>query len=187
LVWTCLSINYATQLRASEEASNAAAMQAVSIYNSEQINVLSYALDGDVRKLTTLENLRHSMHEIPAANDEQSKAIVDLEQQWYTGFAQPLIEQRKVLDGGHGTIAQLQVRYLQLDAKSWEAKLNDVTDDMDGPGDTYIIQGLRNQVSHTVKVRITIASLICIASLLVLFLAFRDLKRLSRASVASQA
>jgi hypothetical protein len=185
LVWTCLSINSAIQLRASQEAANAAAMRAVSIYNAEQINVLGYMLDGDVRKLTILEDLRHSMHEIPAGNDEQNKAVADLEQQWYAGFAQPLIEQRKALDAGHGTIAQLQVRYLQLDSKSWEAKFNEVADDMDEPGDTYIIRGLRDQVSHTVKVRITIASLICIASLLTLFLALRDLKRLSGAKAVS--
>src|SRR5438874_3437612 len=89
----------------------------------------NYLLSGDSREVERMndgarvleDKLR--MAESLAESDQQRSAIQKVqqtEQNWARDFATPLEEKRKEVDSGNATVAELQIFYLQKDARSEE-------------------------------------------------------------------
>ena len=66
--------------------------------------------------------------------------LKDAEQQWKQRFADPLVENRKRVDAGNSTVAELQIAYLQLDPVKWfqdsQKPLNDALESIHGVVET---------------------------------------------------
>ncbi len=88
----------------------------------------NYLLSGDTREVERMnEGIRFLNEKLLKAegfsNSEQQKTALEKvrqqEQNWLKEFATPLVEKRKDVDAGNGTVAELQIFYLQKDASAW--------------------------------------------------------------------
>ena len=88
----------------------------------------NYLLSGDTREVERMnEGIRFLNEKLLKAegfsNSDQQKSALEKvrqqEQNWLKEFATPLVEKRKDVDAGNGTVAELQIFYLQKDASAW--------------------------------------------------------------------
>jgi methyl-accepting chemotaxis protein len=105
-----------------------------------RLHLQNYLLSGDTRDVekmtdglrTLAEGLRHAQELV---NSDQQRASLEkvqqLEENWDTEFANPLVEKRRQVDSGNATVAELQIFYLQKDPNSWVARSSEVLDAVD--------------------------------------------------------
>jgi methyl-accepting chemotaxis protein len=88
----------------------------------------NYLLSGDARELEKMNDGLGHLQDLlknltaQAISDQQRSAfsrLSDSERDWANGFARPLADKRKQVDGGNATVAELQIYYLGLNPNSW--------------------------------------------------------------------
>src|SRR5689334_9526066 len=106
------------------------------LLSENQIHLNNYLLSGDAsesdRVLTGVTQLDEAIHrtEAKASVEEQipleklNEAVHD----WTEHFARPLIDKRRQVDSGNGTVAELQIFYLQLNPGEWMKKIKEPID-----------------------------------------------------------
>ena len=106
------------------------------LLSENQIHLNNYLLSGDSSEadkvLNGVTQLDEAIHrtEVKATTEEQipleklNEAVHD----WTEHFARPLIEKRRQVDSGNGTVAELQIFYLQLNPGDWIKKVKDPID-----------------------------------------------------------
>jgi len=100
----------------------------------------NYLLSGDTREVDKMDAGLKTLAELvrqaeSLANSEQQRGILhkvgDMERNWASDFAAPLIDKRKDVDSGNVTVAELQIFYLQKDASSWIRNSSSMLDEAD--------------------------------------------------------
>ena len=106
------------------------------LLSENQIHLNNYLLSGDSSEaekvLNGVSQLDEAIHrtEVKATTEEQipleklNEAVHD----WTEHFARPLIEKRRQVDSGNGTVAELQIFYLQLNPGDWIKKVKEPID-----------------------------------------------------------
>jgi methyl-accepting chemotaxis protein len=98
----------------------------------------NYLLSGDTREVDKVTagigqlNDRLKQASDRATTDQVRSTISlvrDLEANWKSSFADPLIDKRKQVDAGNATVAELQIFYLQQDPNAWLEKSQKPLDD----------------------------------------------------------
>jgi methyl-accepting chemotaxis protein len=116
--------NAATQSLAMAESTDAVRFQMM----QNRLFLGNYLLSGDTREMDKMYDGIGKLQEL--INDARSKAnseqqryalakVQQLERDWASEFAQPLVNKRKEVDAGNATVAELQIFYLQKDAGAW--------------------------------------------------------------------
>ncbi|HUQ49669.1 MAG TPA: methyl-accepting chemotaxis protein [Terriglobales bacterium] len=94
----------------------------------------NYLLSGDTREADNMKagisslqkSIEGSLSKNSTSDDQSFKnsltRLKDAESSWVTGFADPLVEKRKQVDGGNATVADLQIFYLEKDPGTWLKK-----------------------------------------------------------------
>src|SRR5215472_16478897 len=149
LIWTCVSISSASQALADRQ-------QGSTFLRDEQLALRGYLLNADREELTKIEFTQRELREL-AGKNSSFETLVDLEDSWYVNFAQPLIRQRKQMDAGTGTPADLEARYRLL---TFEQKRNLDQINASEARNRSEAEKLRHDIDHMVNVRVTIAVLI---------------------------
>src|SRR5438105_2407775 len=106
------------------------------LLSQNQIHLNNYLLSGDTSEadkvLSGVTQLDEAIHrtEVKATAEEQIplERLNDAEHDWAEHFARPLIEKRRHVDSGNGTVAELQIFYLQLNPGDWLKKVKDPID-----------------------------------------------------------
>ncbi|PYY14222.1 MAG: hypothetical protein DMG61_10645 [Acidobacteria bacterium] len=106
------------------------------LLSQNQIHLNNYLLSGDSSEadkvLSGVTQLDEAIHrtEVKATAEEQIplERLNDAEHDWAEHFARPLIEKRRQVDSGNGTVAELQIFYLQLNPGDWLKKVKDPID-----------------------------------------------------------
>jgi methyl-accepting chemotaxis protein len=97
----------------------------------------NYLLSGDTREVDRLmDGEREVSRNVTAAKGlittEQQGAglerIASTEQSWANDLAQPMISKRREVDAGNGTVAELQIFYMQKDPAKWVKESTDSLD-----------------------------------------------------------
>jgi methyl-accepting chemotaxis protein len=104
--------------------------------SQNQIHLNNYLLSGDSSEadkvIAGVSQLDDAIHRTEAnATDEERtplERLNDAEHDWSDHFARPLIDKRKQVDSGNGTVAELQIFYLQLNPTDWLRKVKDPVD-----------------------------------------------------------
>src|SRR5690242_15965815 len=100
----------------------------------------SYLLSGDTREVDKMNEGLRTLAELvrqaeSLASSDQQRVVLhkvgEMERNWASDFAAPLIEKRKDVDSGNVTVAELQIFYLQKDASSWIRNANSTLDEAD--------------------------------------------------------
>src|SRR5215469_10488027 len=106
------------------------------LMSQNQIHLNNYLLSGDPSKadtvLTGVTQLDEAIHrtEAKATAEEQVplEKLNEAEHDWTEHFARPLIDKRKQVDSGNGTVAELQIFYLQQNPGDWLKKVKEPID-----------------------------------------------------------
>ncbi|PYY05389.1 MAG: hypothetical protein DMG64_03105 [Acidobacteria bacterium] len=106
------------------------------LLSQNQIHLNNYLLSGDSgeaeKVLSGVTQLDEAIHrtEAKATAEEQIplEKLNEAEHDWAEHFARPLIEKRRHVDSGNGTVAELQIFYLQLNPGDWLKKVKDPID-----------------------------------------------------------
>jgi hypothetical protein len=167
LIWTCASISSASQALADRQQSS-------TFLRDEQLALRGYLLNSDSQELTRIEFTQRELRELVRKNSS-FEPLVDLEDSWYINFAQPLILQRKQLDAGTGTPADLEARYRLL---TFEQQRNLAQIIAGEAKNRFEAEKLRRDIDHMVNVRMTIAVFIAIGAMLVALLGLRTVTAL---------
>lgn len=167
LIWTCVSISSASQALADRQ-------QGSRFLRDEQLALRGYLLNGDAEELTKIEFTQRELREL-AGKNSSFEPLVDLEDSWYVNFAQPLIRQRKQLDSGTGTLADLEARYRLL---SFEQRSNLSQIIAAEAKNTSEAEKLGRDIDHMVNVRVSIAVFLAIGAMLVALLGLRTVTAL---------
>jgi len=102
-----------------------------------RLYLLNYLLSGDTREEDNMNNGIRDLSEMfkKAPPNSGSEMLTDAlaqvetnEQRWTDEFEKPLIAKRRRVDSGDATVAELQVFYLEKDARSWVSKSNKFLD-----------------------------------------------------------
>ncbi len=105
-----------------------------------QLDLSNYLLSGDTREVDAMREGAQSLQEKLTSTenitntDQQRSALTrvqQLEQNWLSQFADPLVTKRREVDAGNATVAELQIFYLQKDATSWTKNASDLLDQAD--------------------------------------------------------
>jgi len=105
-----------------------------------RLHLQNYLLSGDTRDVEKMNDGLHLLgdrlrHAQELVNSDQQRSSLEkvqqLEQNWSTEFATPLVEKRRQVDSGNATVAELQIFYLQKDPNSWVARSSEVLDEVD--------------------------------------------------------
>jgi len=105
-----------------------------------RLHLQNYLLSGDTRDVEkmnegarTLGDALHRAQDL--VNSDQQRALLakvqQLEQNWQSEFAGPLVEKRRQVDSGNATVAELQIFYLQKDPNAWVARSSESLDQAD--------------------------------------------------------
>ncbi len=114
-----------------------------------RMHLQNYLLSGDTRDVDKMnDGVRRLNDDIrktqELATAEQQKSNLEhvrqLEQDWNTEFANPLVDKRRQVDGGNATVAELQIFYLQKDPNSWVTHSSDALDEVDKNNRTQVEQ-----------------------------------------------
>jgi methyl-accepting chemotaxis protein len=109
--------------------------------NENRLRLRSFLLNGDTREaealtrgLIDVEERINDLKGTSAALGEGSAKLhalldqmQDMEKEWMSSFASPLIEKRRQVDGGSSTVAELQIAYLQATPTPEQKKKEDDT------------------------------------------------------------
>src|SRR5205814_1292197 len=106
------------------------------LLSQNQIHLNNYLLSGDSgeaeKVLSGVTQLDEAIHrtEAKATAEEQIplEKLNEAEHDWAEHFARPLIEKRRHVDSGNGTVAELQIFYLQQNPGDWLKKVKDPID-----------------------------------------------------------
>src|ERR1700739_897520 len=133
-----------------------------------RLHLQNYLLSGDTRDV---EKMNDGLHLLAArlrraqerANPDQQRwsleKVQQLEQNWSTEFAGPLVEKRRQVDSGNATVAELQIFYLQKDPNSWVSRSTEVLDQVDGMNRSLLDQQRRSdEVATAATVLIAVFS-----------------------------
>ena len=167
LIWSCAGISSASQALADRQ-------QGSTFLRDEQLALRGYLLNSDSEELTRIEFTQRELREL-ARKNSSFEPLVDLEDSWYVNFAQPLIRQRKQLDAGTGTPADLEARYRLL---AFERQGNLAQIIAGEAKNRFEAEKLRRDIDHMVNVRVTIAVFIAIGAMLVALLGLRTVTAL---------
>src|SRR2546423_6976459 len=106
------------------------------LLSQNQIHLNNYLLSGDSSEADKVLNgviqldeaIRRT--ETKATTEEQIplERLYEAEHDWTEHFARPLIDKRKQVDSGNGTVAELQIFYLQQNPGDWLKKVKDPID-----------------------------------------------------------
>jgi methyl-accepting chemotaxis protein len=105
-----------------------------------RLHLQNYLLSGDTRDVEKMtdglhllsDGLRHAQELVSSDQQRVSlEKVQQLEQNWSNEFSAPLVEKRRQVDSGNGTVAELQIFYLQKDPNSWVARSSEVLDEVD--------------------------------------------------------
>jgi methyl-accepting chemotaxis protein len=99
--------------------------------SENQIHLSNYLLSGDSTEagkvlsgVSDLENaIRHTEENATADERTHLESLSDVVRDWSDHFASPLIDKRKLVDGGNATVAELQIFYLQQNPADWMNKV----------------------------------------------------------------
>jgi hypothetical protein len=171
LIWTCVSISSASQALADRQ-------QGSTFLRDEELALRGYLLTGDSGELTKIEFTQRELREL-AGKNSSFESLVDLEDSWYVNFAQPLIRERKQLDAGTGTPADLEARYRLL---AFEQKSNLDQIVASEAKNRSEAEKLRRDIDRMVNVRVSIAIFIAICAMLVALLGLRTVTALRQAA-----
>lgn len=181
LMLTSNKVKVSLQIPASAETQQAKLQRAAFFCQAEQLALSRYLFDGDVAELQQLEVVQNLFHQIDAHENRPLKDLVKMEEDWYRTAAQPLIAQRKALDAGHGTLAELQIRYFQVGGTSWEHRLSQLSA-YTGPELAPTAFGaLRQRLSESLNARVGVGIALCFVALLVAIVGLRCVTRLEEA------
>ena len=137
----------------------------------EKMNEGVRTLAGTLRRAQDLVNNDQQRHSLEKAQQ--------LEQNWASDFANPLVEKRRQVDSGNATVADLQIFYLQKDPNSRVARSSEALDEVDQMNRTLLDQGRRSdEWAATFTVLITVFSSLLALGLGV-FVAYRTAKAIS--------
>jgi hypothetical protein len=162
LMLTSNKVKVSLQVPASAETLQAKLQRAAFFCQAEQLALTRYLFDGDVAQLKQLELAQNLFHQIDAGENRSLKDLVKLEADWYRSAAQPLIAQRKALDAGHGTLAELEVRYFQVGGTGWEQRLSQLSA-YTGPEMAPAAFGvLRQRLSESLNARVGVGVALCL-------------------------
>src|ERR1051326_6541284 len=96
---------------------------------TNRLNLANYLLSGSPndadkveRGVTDLQRKLQAAVRIAPEERGNIERASAAEQEWHGSFAHNLIEKRHQVDSGNGTVADLQIYYLNLDPASWIAK-----------------------------------------------------------------
>jgi hypothetical protein len=178
LMLTSNKVKVTLQVPARLENEQAKLQRAAFFCQNEQLALSRYLFDGDVAQLQQLELAQNLFHQIDARENRSLKNLVKLEEDWYRTAAQPLIAQRKALDAGHGTLAQLEVRYLELGGTTWENRLSQPAAFTAPDPAPATFEALRQSVSASLDARVGLGIALCCLALLVGIVGLRCLTRL---------
>jgi hypothetical protein len=181
LMLTSNKVKVSLQIPAREEGEQWKLQHAAFFCQAEQLALSRYLFDGDVAQLQQLELAQNLFHQIDAGENRSLKDFVKLEEEWYHTAAQPLIAQRKALDAGHGTLAELEVRYFQVGGPSWEHRLSQsAAFAVPDPAPTAF-ERLRQRLSESLNARVGVGIALCFVALLVAIFGLRCVTRLEEA------
>ena len=105
-----------------------------------RLHLQNYLLSGDTRDVEKMndglrllgDGLRRAQELVNSDQQRGSlEQVQQLEQNWGNEFSAPLVEKRRQVDSGNGTVAELQIFYLQKDPNSWVARSSEVLDAVD--------------------------------------------------------
>jgi methyl-accepting chemotaxis protein len=105
-----------------------------------RLHLQNYLLSGDSRDVEKMNDgmrlLGDRLHRAQqlSGSDQQGRnleKVQQLEQNWSSEFANPLVEKRRQVDSGNATVAELQIFYLQKDPNAWVMRSSDVLDEVD--------------------------------------------------------
>lgn len=171
-------VKVSLQIPARAETQQAKLQRAAFFCQAEQLALSRYLFDGDVAQLQQLELAQNLLHQVDAGQNRPLKDLFHLEEDWYRTAAQPLIAQRKALDAGHGTLAELEVRYFQVGGTGWEQRLSQsaafAAPDQAPPA----FERLRQRLSESLNARIGVGIALCFVALLVAIFGLRCITRL---------
>ena len=114
-----------------------------------RLHLQNYLLSGDTRDVDKMnDGVRRLSDDLRRAQEmgtsDQQKSNLErvrqLEQDWNSEFANPLVDKRRQVDGGNATVAELQIFYLQKDPNSWVAHSSEVLDEVDKNNRTMLEQ-----------------------------------------------
>src|SRR4051794_17006920 len=105
--------------------------------SQNQIHLSNYLLSGDASEAEKVlsgaahvdEDIHHTEMQTTAEERAPLDRLKDAEHDWTDHFARPLIEKRKQVDSGNGTVAELQIFYLQQNPGEWLRKVKDPIDE----------------------------------------------------------
>jgi len=166
-------VKVSLQIPASAEAQQAKLQRAAFFCQAEQLALSRYLFDGDVAELQQLEVAQNLFHQIDARENPPLKDLFKLEEDWYRTAAQPLIAQRKALDAGHGTLAELEIRYFQVGGTSWEHRLSQSAAFAVPDPAPPAFEALRQRLSESLNARVGIGIALCFVALLVAIFGLR--------------
>ena len=104
--------------------------------SQNQIHLSNYLLSGDASEADKVlrgaskvdEEIQGTEGKTTAEERVPLERLNDAERDWIEHFARPLIEKRKQVDSGNGTVAELQIFYLQQNPTEWLKKVKDPVD-----------------------------------------------------------
>src|SRR5579859_1200603 len=104
--------------------------------SQNQIHLSNYLLSGDASEAEKVLSGASKVDERIHATESKTTAeervpldrLNDAEHDWVEHFARPLMDKRKQVDSGNGTVAELQIFYLQQNPAEWLRKVKDPVD-----------------------------------------------------------
>ena len=181
LMLTSNKVKVTLQIPARAENEQAKVQRAAFFCQTEQLALSRYLFHGDVAELQQLELAQNLFHQIDAGDNRSLKYLFKLEEDWYRTVAQPLIVQRKALDAGHGTLAELEIRYFQVGGTGWEHRLSQLSAYTGPELAPAAFESLRQRLSQSLNARVGVGITLCFAALLSAIFGLRCITRLEEA------
>ncbi len=155
----------------------------------DRLLLRNYLLSGDTREVEQMDEGIIRLYAllkdlgVKANSGEQRSALQRLEQaerQWENGFARPLVDKRKQVDSGAGTVAELQIYYLQLNPASWMKTSTSILDEGEDAAAKFLDGERKRHEAATAATQVISIVGTLLAILLGLFIAFRTSKSISQ-------
>jgi hypothetical protein len=182
LMLTSNKVKVSLQFPVREESEQVKLQRAAFFCQAEQLALSRYLFNGDIAQLEQLDLARGLFHSVSPDESRHLKDLDKAEGDWYRTAAQPLIAQRKALDAGHGTLAELEVRYFQVGGTGWERRLSQLST-YTGPELAQAGFGaLRQRLSASLDARVGVSVALCFVALLVAIFGLRCITRLEEAA-----
>lgn len=181
LMLTSNKVKVSLQFPARQESEQARLQRAAFFCQAEQLAVSRYLFNGDIAQLEQLDLARGLFRGVSPDESRRLKDLNKAEEDWYRNAAQPLIAQRKALDAGHGTIAELEVHYFQVGGTGWEQRLSQLSAYTGPELGPVALEALRQRLSESLNARVGAGIVLCFVALLVAIFGLRCVTRLEEA------